>query len=69
MTTNTINRVLDYLSLAPFLQCALISFLPGRAQGMTAALMDLIDGALLRVSEALEAHFLLFTPKRLAQAT
>lgn len=32
--TNTINWIPDYLSLVPFLQYALISFLPGRAWTM-----------------------------------
>lgn len=74
VTTNTINQILDYLSLAPFFYSALLSVSSQEesnddSQGMAVALMDLIDGALLRVSEAWEAHFLLFTPQRLAQAT
>lgn len=36
MTTHTINQILDYHSLVPFLQSALISFLLERAPKMMA---------------------------------
>lgn len=51
VTTNTINQILDYLSLAPFFYSALLSVSSQEesnddSQGMAVALMDLIDGVL-----------------------
>lgn len=51
VTTNTINQIVDYLSLAPFFYSALLSVSSQEessddSQGMAVALMDLIDGAL-----------------------
>lgn len=71
---NKSDPILAHLSLAPFFCNPLFPVSSQEeseddSQGTAVALLDLIDEALLRLSEAREAHFLLFTPQRLAQAT